>query len=163
MLLSSFFNFSSFFSFFSFSPSEHSSSKIGHGGNKAAQYASENLYTLFKNYLTISNSHAEALRQALIHLERDFLEKARREEIFDGTTVSILVCYDNKLLAANIGDSEIHLFKNEEVIPLCQIHNIGKNPSEKERVMKEGGAVGQNSIIHPASVYFGKISVSRSM
>lgn len=136
---------------------------LGHGGNTAAEYASENLYTLFKENVQTNSSYVEALRQSFHTLEKDFLEKARAEGLFEGTTVSVLICYNNKLLAGNIGDSEIHLYRNSEIFPLCEVHNISKNSSERERVIKEGGTVGENSIIHPASIYYGKISVSRSM
>lgn len=145
----------------------------------AAEFAAQHLYGYFQTFLKQENMPVEALRKAFQELEKQFLEKARQENIFDGkvssfyselkkqstigTTVAVVVAYNHKLVVANVGDSEIHLSRNGNIIPLCEVHNIGKNPQEKQRVIGAGGQVGEHSIIHPVNPFYGKISVSRSM
>jgi serine/threonine protein phosphatase PrpC len=136
----------------------------GHGGRRAADYVSENVYKSFLEILGVETPVENALHQSLLDIESRFLKLATQDHLPDGTTVAIAVIQGNNLIVANIGDSEIVLCRGTKAIPLTILHNPQKNPDEKERIVSSGGRLYHDRLAHPVlNPAFFNIAVSRSI
>lgn len=137
----------------------------GHGGKKASDYTAQNLYPLVLSLSDTEPSLESAVVKAFAKTEEDFLALAVKDQWSDGTTAVIaIVDNKNKLLVANIGDSEAVLCKKGEPVLLTHPHNVAKSKSEAERVIKCGGKIWNNRLAHPSmNPRLFSIAVSRSM
>jgi len=104
----------------------------------------------------------EALGNSFARVELEYLQKAETEDLNDGTTACVLVIDQTRMIAGSVGDSEIVLSKSGKAIPLCEIHNPGKNSEEISRIINDGGKVYKNRVLHPLAPIF-SIAVSRAI
>ena len=97
----------------------------------------EKLYDLYikNNYEFLYSSFAKF--NYLIH------QKYKNKEncVKSGTTASVIICSDNRIISVNLGDSKAILVKdNGEIIELNDVHTPDQL-SEKERIEHNGGEV----------------------
>jgi serine/threonine protein phosphatase PrpC len=88
-----------------------------------------------------------------------------RFTIEDGTTACVAVFYEDKVVVANIGDSEMILGRKDgDVSVLTEVHNPKKNPNEGKRIEEVGGRLYHDRVGHPKlNPNFVNIAVSRAM
>ena len=113
--------------------------KQGHGGQKAADFSAVFIHKYLLEELKRQKQIEEALKAAISRTEEEFLQKAKREQLLDGTTVCVVVINRDKMIIANVGDSEIVLCKGGNAVLLSEIHNPKKNDREAQRVERVGG------------------------
>lgn len=137
----------------------------GHGGKRASDFASTILH---HHILTNDHFHTDlklAIREGFQRTEQEFLDIARKDNMGDGTTALIAFIKRARLYIGNIGDSEAVLSRNGTAVPLTTVHNPGKNPTEIERVKREGGRLYHDTrLAHPnLNPSFFNLGVSRSI
>jgi protein phosphatase 2C family protein 2/3 len=137
----------------------------GHGGKRASNFAATTLHQRI-----LANQHfqidpKQAIREGFQCTEQEFLDIARKDSMGDGTTALIAFIKQSKLYIGNIGDSEAVLARNGKAIALTTIHNPQKNPTEIERVKREGGKLYHDTrVAHPnLNPSFFNLGVSRSI
>eukprot|EP01103_Thecamoeba_quadrilineata_P005364 TRINITY_DN1517_c0_g1_i2.p1 TRINITY_DN1517_c0_g1~~TRINITY_DN1517_c0_g1_i2.p1 ORF type:complete len:165 (+),score=29.03 TRINITY_DN1517_c0_g1_i2:256-750(+) len=136
----------------------------GHGGRRAADYAATNLHKYLCQDPFFGYDPKDALRRAILQIEEEFVSIASRENLQDGTTAVIAMILGQKLIVANVGDSEAIICRGKTGIPLTTIHNPSKNTKEAERVSGTGGIIYRQRIGHPTlDVNCFSIAVSRAM
>jgi len=142
----------------------------GHGGGLASQFVAENLpQFVLEETMKKTDQGTDlpgALEAAFKRIEEDFLKKAIKEELKDGTTaiVALLEENDNKLVIGNVGDSELIISNNGKAVSLTPVHNPKRNPDEVKRVEGEGGKLYNDRLAHPClSPMFFNIAVSRAI
>eukprot|EP01091_Cochliopodium_minus_P019386 TRINITY_DN8132_c0_g1_i1.p1 TRINITY_DN8132_c0_g1~~TRINITY_DN8132_c0_g1_i1.p1 ORF type:complete len:322 (+),score=80.13 TRINITY_DN8132_c0_g1_i1:63-1028(+) len=136
----------------------------GHGGQKAADYASVYIHKYFMEELKQTKDLELALTNAIQRTEVSFLLKAKKEQLLDGTTACVVVINKDTLVYANVGDSEIIICKNNKAVVLSEIHNPKKNQKEIERIGAIGGKLNSLRLCHPVlNPQFCSIAVSRSI
>lgn len=102
----------------------------GHGGSEASEYCRNNFNQKVK-FIT-KNSFLVACSQ--------IAEECKH--IKSGTTLVSCGIKDNKIITANIGDSEAVLFKQYGTyVVLTELHNPNKNHQEIARARKDGANV----------------------
>jgi len=106
----------------------------------------------------------DALRRAFERIETDFLDKALKEDLKDGTTAVVAIINENKLIVGNIGDSELIICNNEKAVSLVPVHNPKRNRKEVERIEEAGGRVYNDRLAHPSlNPAIFNIAVSRAI
>jgi serine/threonine protein phosphatase PrpC len=149
----------------------------GHGGPRAAEFASTQVPALLRTYAALPL--ADALRQALLDTEAEFLLRAKDQQLLDGTTACVAVVKGGVLVHGNVGDSELVLCRrsgkrSDEVdadvdsgilaVGLSEVHNPQRNPAEADRVRAVGGKLWAHRLCHPVlAPQFCSIAVSRSI
>jgi len=128
----------------------------GHGGQRAAQYASENIYKVFLEKEKSTRNFQQVMKDAFAQVEEEILSKTKEDDTFtDGTTACVAVLKSHTMIVGNVGDTEMILVRRvrEELrhIVLTEVHNANKNPKEAERVVKSGGTISesQKRVKHP--------------
>jgi len=143
----------------------------GHGGRIASEFVAEHLPQYVceettKRKETNQEDLPGALAAAIGRIEEDFLKKAMKEELRDGTTaiIAMLEVVGNQLVIGNVGDSELILSNGGKALSLCPVHNPKRNPEEVKRVESEGGKLFNDRLTHPClSPVFFNIAVSRAI
>ncbi|KAL6080501.1 PPM-type phosphatase domain-containing protein [Balamuthia mandrillaris] len=148
----------------------------GHGGDKASEYVCGRLHVLFEQLVhdkVKENGEmetatievlAEALRNAILTVEEEYIKKSAKSGDSSGTTAAVVVVKDNKLVIGNVGDSEVVLCDGKKAITLSEVHNPKRNPEEGERVKKVGGTLFQDRVGHPVfNPAIMSIAVSRAI
>ena len=101
---------------------------------------------------------------AIAQIEEEFLQLSDKNNWGDGTTVVIAVIRDNRLIVANVGDSECVISSKGKAYALTEIHNPSKNDDEITRVKKAGGKIVQKRVGHPSlNVNYFNLGLSRAM
>lgn len=116
-------------------------------------------------------SPEDALREAFLRTEHDWLTMARTEKLMDGTTAAVVLVdrKANRCIVANVGDSEVLLgARNATGETLCQtltqVHHPKRSPAEAERVTASGGRIWRGRLGHPKiSPQVLSLSVSRAI
>ena len=88
--------------------------------------------------------------EAILEVEDEFLDLAKRHDWADGTTLVVAIIEGNELLVANVGDSECVISSGGQAFALSEIHNPSKNPDEVKRVEEEGGIIFEERLGHPS-------------
>lgn len=114
----------------------------GHGGRKGADLAAKKLHGYFDEAIRSGAVPKEAMRQAFIKVDQDIEELEDDLFLEFGTTAIVAYFEGNKLLIANAGDARATIVRSEEFERLSKDHKP-HIPSEKERIEKAGGVVGQ--------------------
>lgn len=137
----------------------------GHGGKRASDFAATALHRHILANERFQSDLKTAIREGFEKTEREFLDIARKDNMGDGTTALIAFIKQGKLYLGNIGDSEAVLSRNGTVVPLTTVHNPSKNPTEIERVKREGGKLYHDTrLAHPnLNPSFFNLGVSRSI
>jgi protein phosphatase 2C family protein 2/3 len=135
----------------------------GHGGQHASDFVAEHLHVYLQEE-RLKNEMTKALDIAFRRIEEDFLQKAKKDDLKDGTTAIVAVFNEDKLIVGNIGDSELILSKNGKAHSLCPVHNPKRNQDEVKRIEAAGGRLFNERLAHPAlnPAYF-NIAVSRAV
>jgi len=144
----------------------------GHGGARAAEFASDRLCDLLAtDRAVLLSDPAEALRRAFVQTEAEWLDIAQKGELMDGTTAAVALVDKrrHRCIVGNVGDSEVllgTLLKSgeREHRVLTEVHQLKRNPSEVDRVTSDGGRIWRNRLGHPKiSPQVMSLSVSRAI
>jgi len=142
----------------------------GHGGARAAKFCAENLHRIiaemFPKTEDLTNFDKDVKRcfvDAFKKIDDEFLAEATKVKPVakDGTTATAVVCMNNVLYVANLGDSKAILcrWKPEEKKEIALTLTKDHNPNvydERMRIQKFGGTVKDGRIM-------GVLEVSRSI
>ncbi|KNC52390.1 protein phosphatase 2C [Thecamonas trahens ATCC 50062] len=154
----------------------------GHGGDACALYLSQNMFPAVLETmpeLAIRTkevdpeslpSQAEelqametSLREAYALAESRFISLAESKNVDSGATAVSALIHGNKLVVANVGDSEAVLSRDGMPVNLTVIHNPAKNPAEEERIVAAGGRVYKKRVALPSvPPHLCNIAVSRA-
>merc|ERR1719387_972870 len=84
----------------------------GHGGARAAAFAGERLYGLLvEEREELDRKPQEVLCRAFRRTEEEWIDMARRDELYDGTTAAVALVDRQRcrIIVGNVGDSEVIL------------------------------------------------------
>ncbi|KAI9265566.1 phosphatase 2C-like domain-containing protein [Sporodiniella umbellata] len=114
----------------------------GHGGSSVAKYTGQSLHQqLLKSSFFEQKKYAEALKDAFLSLDQALLEDEEHAHDPSGcTAITVLLTEENKIIAANAGDSRAILSTEGVAKPLSFDHKP-TDPGEMERIQKAGGFV----------------------
>ncbi|CAK0860375.1 unnamed protein product, partial [Prorocentrum cordatum] len=144
----------------------------GHGGSLAAEFVSERLCNLLAQDLgAVAADPVEALRQAFVRTEEQWLKAAAKDELFDGTTAAVALLDRQRGLCVvgNVGDSEVIIGTRRAdgvstLEVLTEVHRIRGNAAEAARVEALGGRVWKGRVGHPRlNPKFASLAVSRAI
>ncbi|XP_006894664.1 PREDICTED: protein phosphatase 1F-like [Elephantulus edwardii] len=112
----------------------------GHGGADAAQFAAVHVHANAARQPALLTDPAGALREAIQHTDYMFIQKAKRERLQSGTTGVCVLITGNTLHIAWLGDSQVILVQQGQVVKLMEPHRPERQ-DEKERIEALGGFV----------------------
>eukprot|EP00008_Paramoeba_atlantica_P004497 CAMPEP_0201486404 /NCGR_PEP_ID=MMETSP0151_2-20130828/10468_1 /ASSEMBLY_ACC=CAM_ASM_000257 /TAXON_ID=200890 /ORGANISM="Paramoeba atlantica, Strain 621/1 / CCAP 1560/9" /LENGTH=565 /DNA_ID=CAMNT_0047871023 /DNA_START=253 /DNA_END=1950 /DNA_ORIENTATION=- len=113
----------------------------GHRGCGAADVAVAFLpYVIFQLSSDPDVKLKELLVQAFEKVDEHFQRLAANRKLFSGSTVTAVLKNENRLYAANVGDSGAFLCRKSKHVSLYQKHTPD-DESEKQRVKDSGGSV----------------------
>ncbi|KAL1899828.1 Protein phosphatase 2C 2 [Sporothrix stenoceras] len=113
----------------------------GHGGDKVALFAGENVHKIVAKQEAFKKSNYEqALKDGFLATDRAILNDPRYEEEVSGCTACVGLITDNKIYCANAGDSRAVLGVKGRAKPLSFDHKP-QNDGEKARIVAAGGFV----------------------
>jgi serine/threonine protein phosphatase PrpC len=136
----------------------------GHGGSRCSDFAAQNLHRYFIQERKAEKVEVqEGLRRAIARVEKEWSDRAEKEDLVDGTTACIVIIDEDRLCVANVGDSEAVLCRGGKPFALCEVHNPAKNPKETLRVLAAGGSVRQERVVHPRAAGAFSLAVSRAI
>ncbi|CAG9335735.1 unnamed protein product [Blepharisma stoltei] len=104
----------------------------GHSGIQAAVYASQHLLTKIRSF------EESSLIQAFLETDRCFCESA--QTLKDGTTATVAMIENGKILVGNVGDSRAILISESSCELLTKDH-VASDLEEQARIEKAGGYV----------------------
>ncbi|XP_059750213.1 protein phosphatase 1F isoform X1 [Balaenoptera ricei] len=112
----------------------------GHGGVDAARYASVHVHAVAAHRPELPTDPTGALQAAFRCTDEMFLWKARRERLQSGTTGVCALIAGNTLHVAWLGDSQVVLVQQGQVVKLMEPHRPERQ-DEKDRIEALGGFV----------------------
>lgn len=119
----------------------------GHGldGHKCSNYANEKLPTIFENSLNTSGDVYVALETAYALTHRQLLRDPSIDDALSGTTATVALLRQNKLIVSNVGDSTCIMGSRSQDNSLsskrlCTEHTALRD-DERERIIAAGGKV----------------------
>ncbi|KAL2011765.1 hypothetical protein VTN00DRAFT_4483 [Thermoascus crustaceus] len=113
----------------------------GHGGDKVAQFAGENIHKIVAKQESFAKGDIEqALKDGFLATDRAILEDPKYEEEVSGCTASVGIISRDKIWVANAGDSRSVLGVKGRAKPLSFDHKP-QNEGEKARISAAGGFV----------------------
>jgi len=113
----------------------------GHGGEKVAQFAGENIHKIVAKQEAYSKGDIEqALKDGFLATDRAILNDTRYEDEVSGCTASVGIISKDKIWVANAGDSRSVLGVKGRAKPLSFDHKP-QNEGEKARISAAGGFV----------------------
>ncbi|KAL4868151.1 phosphatase 2C-domain-containing protein [Aspergillus spectabilis] len=113
----------------------------GHGGDKVALFAGENIHKIVSKQEAFSKGDIEqALKDGFLATDRAILEDPKYEEEVSGCTAAVSVISKQKIWVANAGDSRAVLGVKGRAKPLSFDHKP-QNEGEKARISAAGGFV----------------------
>jgi len=115
----------------------------GHGGKSASDYAADNIYRIFAEYLNANKTPQEAFRLAYASINQQIAPWP-----FIGTTAASVYIQDEKVYVANVGDSRVVLgtitMEGDNKKISTQRLTFDHRPveeSERQRIISAGGTV----------------------
>lgn len=152
----------------------------GHGGSVCADFLKDHLHQYILESPRFPSEPIKALKEGCERAEAEFCALALRQTNVDrsGSCALILLFIDEMLHIANIGDCRAIVSENngKNIHSLTRDHKP-EDPSEQERIIKNGGQVSKSNLWQhhrlaehlkermvelPYRVYPGGLSVSRS-
>jgi len=130
----------------------------GHRGKKCSSYVAKTLPMILFENENFPEDIPKAMSEAFSETDIQFLTRAKKTKIKDGSTGIVICIYGNKLYVANTGDSRGVMCRGGETVVLSEDHKPNL-PIEKKRVEKYGGKVQKFGQIYRIN---NDISVSRS-
>ncbi|QMW25404.1 hypothetical protein G4B84_000649, partial [Aspergillus flavus NRRL3357] len=113
----------------------------GHGGDKVALFAGENVHKIVAKQDSFAKGDIEqALKDGFLATDRAILEDPKYEEEVSGCTAAVSVISKHKIWVANAGDSRSVLGVKGRAKPLSFDHKP-QNEGEKARISAAGGFV----------------------
>jgi len=113
----------------------------GHGGDRVAQFAGENIHEIItKQEAFQKGDYEQALKDGFLATDRAILGDPRYEEEVSGCTASVGIISNNKIYVGNAGDSRSVLGVKGRAKPLSFDHKP-QNEGEKARINAAGGFV----------------------
>ncbi|KAK8180562.1 phosphatase 2C-domain-containing protein [Phyllosticta capitalensis] len=113
----------------------------GHGGDKVAIYAGDNLHKIIAKQDAFKEGNIEqALKDGFLATDRAILSDPKYEDEVSGCTASVGVISHDKIYVANSGDSRSVLGIKGRAKPLSFDHKP-QNEGEKARITAAGGFV----------------------
>ncbi|KAJ6150835.1 hypothetical protein N7470_007429 [Penicillium chermesinum] len=113
----------------------------GHGGDKVALFAGENLHKIVAQQESFAQGDIEqAMKDGFLATDRAILEDPKYEEEVSGCTASTSIISKHKIWVANAGDSRSVLGVKGRAKPLSFDHKP-QNEGEKARISAAGGFV----------------------
>ncbi|PMD44222.1 protein phosphatase-like protein 2C [Hyaloscypha variabilis F] len=113
----------------------------GHGGDKVAQFAGENIHLIIAKQDAFKKGDIEqALKDGFLATDRAILNDPRYEEEVSGCTASVGILSSKKIYVGNAGDSRSVLGVKGRAKPLSFDHKP-QNEGEKARITAAGGFV----------------------
>lgn len=113
----------------------------GHGGDKVALFAGENIHNIIMNQETFkAGNYAQSLKDGFLATDHAILNDPKYEEEVSGCTACVSLIAGNKLYVANAGDSRGVLGIKGRAKPLSQDHKP-QLETEKNRITAAGGFV----------------------
>ncbi|KAM0333164.1 hypothetical protein ACHAQA_001824 [Verticillium albo-atrum] len=113
----------------------------GHGGDKVALFAGDQLHEIVRKQETFKKGNYEqALKDGFLATDRAILNDPRYEEEVSGCTACVSLINDDKIYVANAGDSRSVLGIKGRAKPLSQDHKP-QLETEKSRITAAGGFV----------------------
>lgn len=113
----------------------------GHGGDKVAQFAGENIHLIIAKQEAFKKGDIEqALKDGFLATDRAILNDPRYEEEVSGCTASVGILSSKKIYVGNAGDSRSVLGVKGRAKPLSFDHKP-QNEGEKARITAAGGFV----------------------
>ncbi|KAI9739432.1 MAG: Protein phosphatase 2C 2 [Claussenomyces sp. TS43310] len=113
----------------------------GHGGDKVALFAGENIHQIIAKQEAFKKGDLEqALKDGFLATDRAILNDPRYEEEVSGCTASVGIISSNKIYVGNAGDSRSVLGVKGRAKPLSFDHKP-TNEGEKARIQAAGGFV----------------------
>ncbi|KAH7419927.1 protein phosphatase-like protein 2C [Cadophora sp. MPI-SDFR-AT-0126] len=113
----------------------------GHGGDKVALFAGENIHPIIAKQEAFKKGDLEqALKDGFLATDRAILNDPRYEEEVSGCTASVAIVSATKIFVGNAGDSRSVLGVKGRAKPLSFDHKP-QNEGEKARITAAGGFV----------------------
>ena len=113
----------------------------GHGGDKVALFAGENIHNIIKKQDTFkSGDYIQGLKDGFLATDRAILNDPKYEEEVSGCTACVSLISGNKIYVANAGDSRGVLGIKGRAKPMSQDHKP-QLETEKNRITAAGGFV----------------------
>ncbi|KAI6710880.1 hypothetical protein JHW43_006611 [Diplocarpon mali] len=113
----------------------------GHGGDKVALFAGENIHPIIAKQDAFKKGDLEqALKDGFLATDRAILSDPRYEEEVSGCTASVAIVSATKIFVGNAGDSRSVLGVKGRAKPLSFDHKP-QNEGEKARITAAGGFV----------------------
>lgn len=113
----------------------------GHGGDKVALFAGENVHQIIARQEAFKKGDLEqALKDGFLATDRAILNDPRYEEEVSGCTASVGIISSKKIYVGNAGDSRTVLGVKGRAKPLSFDHKP-QNEGEKARICAAGGFV----------------------
>ncbi|KAK3170938.1 hypothetical protein OEA41_003022 [Lepraria neglecta] len=113
----------------------------GHGGDKVALFAGENIHKILAKQEAFKNKDFEqALKDGFLATDRAILKDPKYEEEVSGCTASVGLISKTTIYVANAGDSRSVLGVKGRAKPLSYDHKP-QNEGEKARICAAGGFV----------------------
>ncbi|KAI1851023.1 hypothetical protein JX265_004555 [Neoarthrinium moseri] len=113
----------------------------GHGGDKVALYAGENIDDILVKQDTFkAGNYEQALKDCFLACDRAILSDPKYEEEVSGCTACVGLITEDKIYIANAGDSRSVLGVKGRAKPLSFDHKP-QNEGEKARITAAGGFV----------------------
>ncbi|KAG0475622.1 hypothetical protein HPP92_015308 [Vanilla planifolia] len=95
----------------------------GHGGARAAEYVKQHLFSnLIKHPKFISDTKS-AIAETYNHTDSEFLRSENSQNRDAGSTASTAILVGDRLLVANVGDSELSFVEEEMQLLFLEITN----------------------------------------
>lgn len=113
----------------------------GHGGSEAAQYCRDEIGKALVSAREFPKNPEEALEEAILGVDEDYLRLARKNNRDDGTTLIVAMTYGNKITVANVGDSRAVLVKCDGSVDALSYDHKPNSEREKARIEGLGGKV----------------------
>lgn len=121
----------------------------GHGGTHCADFLRANLHQYVLSHPNVRSDPELAFKEGINRAEEVFMEKCRVEKIESGSTVAAALLIEDRLVTANVGDSEIVLCRKGKPLLLTTKHHLSCNEAEVERVKAAGGRIFHSRVGHP--------------
>ncbi|GAB1313836.1 Protein phosphatase 2C 2 [Madurella fahalii] len=113
----------------------------GHGGDKVALFAGENIHNIVAKQETFkAGNYEQALKDGFLATDRAILNDPKYEEEVSGCTACVGLITEDKIYIANAGDSRGVLGVKGRAKPLSFDHKP-QNEGEKARITAAGGFV----------------------
>lgn len=112
----------------------------GHSGKLAALYLKDQLARMLGEHKLFDTDIEKALVDTFRAIDASFLNKARAEGLYDGSTASVVLILGNKIVTANVGDSKAVLSVNGIAMDITKDQTPGET-RERKRIEANGGWV----------------------